>query len=430
MGYNRFAIVLMIRISVILFNLWGLSYLLGRQDLSYTFIFLLVLLIFQVFYLFQFVNQTNKELTKFIDALRNSDYTTNFPRPQNRSFELLFERFKNTLEHYQNKETKYEAQFQFIQYVVNNIETGILALNDKQKVVLINSKAEDVRRNYFFDGNVKLINALLEIEETGVIKSTNPDSPLVELVVFRQEIKLLEQAHTVFTFKDIKSHLATKEIESWQKLIRILAHEIINTLTPITSLAETSLLLIDKDGQEKSDIKLSLDTIKSRSEGLLTFMEDYRKLVKIPQPKKEHINLQLFVDHVLVLFKKELEHITVKTDIKHLEIFADKVLLEQMTINLITNAIQAFNKQKKELVISSTASDEYIELAIKDNGQGMDQESLDNAVVPFFTTKDQGSGIGLSLVQQLMHAHQGSVVIESELDRFTVIRLRFPINSS
>lgn len=429
MGYNRFAIIIVFRITLILINLWVLTYLFSREDLFYTLFFLVLALLAQIWSLVHFVNQTNRELAKFIDAMRNADYTTKFPTPANRSFEMLFERFKNTLLHYQTKETKYEAQFQFIQYIVNHIETGIIAFDESNRVVLSNTKAEEVRRDYFFGGKSSLVEALKKIDESGLIKSTNLDSSPIELVVFRKEVKLLDKKHTIFTFKDIKSHLATKEIESWQKLIRILAHEIINTLTPITSLAETSILLLKNNREiNKDDIMLGLDTIKSRSSGLLTFMEDYRKLVKIPKPEKKEIDLEATISSMLALFQAELDQVNIKLDLKQKHLTADIVQLEQMLVNLITNAIQAFNKKENVIIISSELTEDRVILQIQDNGQGMDNDTLESALIPFYTTKSNGSGIGLSLVQQLMHAHQGNVSIKSELNKFTSIALNFPLS--
>lgn len=429
MAYNNFTIHVVIRVALILINLIGISYLYDRGDLLYTLIFALFILVIQIVALVQFVNKTNSELSKFILALRDADYTTKFPKAENTSFALLYERFQKTLELYKTKDARYEAQYLFIQELIDNIETGLIAFDQNNKVVVINRVASHIRSDYRFENDRSLIAVLGELSDSQVLTGQNISGQKVELLVNKSTFKLLDKLQTIFTFKDISSPLQSKEIESWQKLIRILAHEIINSLTPITSLSDTTLVILknSKHHQELSDIELSLNTIKDRSEGLLTFMEDYRKLVKIPPPKPETFDIQESIKSILHLFKTHLDHILVEEKYDNKDLHADAVLFEQIIVNLLTNSLHALEgNNKKSISITYTSDNDWMCLKIRDNGCGMDDNALSKAMIPFFTTKNTGSGIGLSLVQQIMSLHRGKVEIESRVNEFTQIGLFFP----
>lgn len=429
MAYNKFSLYIAFRILLILVNLVALAYFFDRGDLFYTLLFLTVLVIGQTVSLIQFVNKTNSELSKFILALRDTDYTAKFPKAQSESFALLYERFQNTLDFYKTKETKYEAQFLFIQELIDNIETGLLAIDENSKIVLINQVARHMRTDYQFKGGRSLISILGSLHDSQIVSGQSTSGEKVELLVSKSSFKLLDKPQTIYTFKDISSPLESKEIASWQKLIRILAHEIINSLTPITSLSDTTLLILKKTEQPSfEDIELSLKTIKDRSEGLLTFMEDYRKLIKIPKPKPVWVNLKEKMDSILFLFKAELNNVKVVQSEMNLELLADPVLLEQVIINLITNCLQALDGKKDQQITIGYSNDKaWSEISIEDNGHGMNQEVLTKAMIPFFTTKSTGSGIGLSLVQQILNLHRGRVRIESRENEFTRITLLFPV---
>ncbi|MEO9966980.1 MAG: ATP-binding protein [Reichenbachiella sp.] len=430
MPYNRFTIYLILRIILILLTLMSISYLFNRGDLFYTLVFVSTLLVVQVILLIQFVNKTNSELSKFILALRNTDYTTKFPKAENESFALLYERFQITLDLYKKKEAKYEAQYLFIQELIDNIETGLLAFDEKNKVVVINRVARNFRADFRFEDNRSLISVLENLEDSQIIEGQSQSGQKVELLINKSTFKLFDQPQTIFTFKDISSPLETKEIESWQKLIRILAHEIINSLTPITSLSDTTLIILKNSTHynELADIELSLKTIKDRSEGLLKFMEDYRRLVKVPPPTPELFKIKERMAGILHLFKTQLTEVEISESYFQEEIYADPVLFEQLIVNLLTNSIQAMEaKPNKKIDVLFESMGNMSCLTIRDNGCGMDADTLSKAFVPFYTTKNTGSGIGLSLIQQIVNLHQGKVEIESILNEYTAIRILLPV---
>ena len=432
MTYNKFTLYIVIRILLILLNLLVISYLIDRGDLLYTLLLLSIIVIFQTIGLIQFVNKTNDELSKFILALRDTDYTAKFPKAKSESFELLFDRFQSTLEYYKSKETKYEAQFLFIQELIDNIETGILALDEDGKVVLINRVARQIRTGFRFEESQGLIAYLTHVNDSDIINGENHEQRKIKLLVNKSQFKLLDKTQIIYTFKDISSPLEAKEIESWQKLIRILAHEIINSLTPITSLSETTLLILKNNQQTKlEDIELSLRTIKERSEGLLHFMEDYRQLIKVPIPKPGVFDLKNKISGILHLFKGQLKDIEIIEEYESNTIYADPILFDQVLINLITNSIQALTYQPtKRIHLKCVLVQDYIIIKSRDNGCGMTPDALSKALIPFFTTKSNGSGIGLSLVQQIMNLHRGRIAINSVENQYTEVSLHFPIHQN
>jgi signal transduction histidine kinase len=239
---------------------------------------------------------------------------------------------------------------------------------------------------------------------------------------------------------NIQSELEEKEMEAWQNLVRVLTHEIMNSVTPISSLAgvvEEEIkhkLERDENGfkkEEMEDMHLSLQTISKRSEGLIRFVKEFRNLTHIPKPRLSEVAVKELLDEVSILHKKELAdrgiviNVTVSPD--NLLILADKTMIEQVLINLVKNAIQAFDEQPdKKIELTAFAKEKgRAVLSVKDNGAGIDSEALEKIFIPFFSTKKTGSGIGLSLSKQIMRQHEGRITVKSKLGEGTEFLLRF-----
>jgi len=240
---------------------------------------------------------------------------------------------------------------------------------------------------------------------------------------------ILEREHKLITFQDINSEIEQKEIEAWHKLIRILTHEIMNSITPISSLTETMQgLLSDKDGKQRSmssmtedsisDIRFSLNTIQNRSEGLLQFVKNYRKLTKLPKPKPEITLIKAFLQGIEKLMGDALQRqeikLTVEVNDPSLSAIFDPSLIEQVLINLITNSTHALEgRSEKQIVINAFAADSHVILEVSDNGKGIPEKDLKEIFVPFFSTRREGSGIGLSLSKQIVTQHGGRIKVRS-----------------
>lgn len=241
------------------------------------------------------------------------------------------------------------------------------------------------------------------------------------------------------TFHDIRSEIEQKEIEAWYKLIRILTHEVMNSITPLSSLTETILMLLEeKNGKPKDsseitnvqldDIRKSLKTIQGRSEGILEFVDAYRRLTNIPHPEFEDVNLHELIVRVENLLKSDLErkNISFETSIqkKSLSITADKHLMEQVFINLVSNSVYALEGQKEPKIEIKAAKEKFNTcIEVTDNGKGISLDKIDKVFIPFFSTRDGGSGIGLSLSKQIIHLHHGRIKVKSTEGKGTTFRI-------
>ncbi|MBX2844322.1 MAG: GHKL domain-containing protein [Flammeovirgaceae bacterium] len=436
---NRFTTFIILRVVFLQVTMIGLAIIFGKPELFFNQIILTVLIVVQLFNLISFVTKTNKELSKFLSAIHHADFTVNFTNKNlGRSFSELNKAFSDIIKSYTQVKIEKEAQFQFLEVIVKNIDIGLISIKNGTEIVLMNDAAENLLKvpnlknwSHFknkspqFGKDVEAIfsggNKLVEIAVNEKIK---------QFAVNVAPLNLLGDVYELITFKDIKTELERKELEAWNKLIRILTHEIMNSLTPVSSLTETMLMLLEnKDGIQKSpeevnseiieDLRFSLKTIQKRSDGMLDFVEDYRKLTKIPAPIKEEVLVKNLFESVGRLMKAELKNNEVSLEIKLIDpletISADFKLIEQILINLITNGIHAVEKvNNPKIKLSILKAGESTILEVADNGEGIDKDKLDKIFVPFYSTKKGGSGIGLSLSKNIMNLHGGTLEVYSE----------------
>jgi signal transduction histidine kinase len=236
--------------------------------------------------------------------------------------------------------------------------------------------------------------------------------------------------------QNIQSELEEQEMEAWQKLIRVLTHEIMNSITPISSLASTVRGMIPEQGGEEdsetlSDVHMALETIESRSQGLLHFVETYRELTRIPKPDFKIFAVSELFSHIVQLMNTDLEEKNIVLQVaiapETLELTADPDLVEQVLINLLRNASQALTGRENARIDLTAQLDRRgrVVIRVRDNGPGILAEVQERIFIPFFTTKREGSGIGLSLSRQIMRVHRGTISVQSELNKKTVFTLRF-----
>ena len=246
----------------------------------------------------------------------------------------------------------------------------------------------------------------------------------------------------LISLQNIRTELEEKEMEAWQKLVRVLTHEIMNSVTPISSLATTveGELVSHLDNnigectmnkEDLEDIHLAVQTIQRRSEGLIRFVNDFRSLTHTPEPKFQMVSVNEMFDQLKILLKHEFEenkiHFTIFVEPTNLTISIDPELIQQVLINLIKNAVQALNEQEDRQIELRAFQDEKNNtlFILKDNGPGIDEEAQTKIFIPFFTTKKTGSGIGLSLSRQIMRQHNGSISVRSKTNLGTEFILRF-----
>ncbi len=447
--FSLFAFKLIIRLVLILANMAALTIIFGDSRLFFNQIILAIILIIQVAELIRFINHTNRELSKFLLAIKHSDFSINFNNSKvGSSFTMLNDAFSDIIQSYKEAKIEKEAQFQYLRLVVSRMSAGIISIENDYDIVLMNEPAEEALG---ISGvkNWKILSEKLPGFTSEIESMDDESKKLIELSkggdkktlsVQVKSMIILDKTYKLITFQDIHGVIEEKEIEAWHKLIRILTHEIMNSVTPISSLTETMHSMLERDGQKIStadmdeemidDLIFSLKTIQRRSNGMLAFIDDYRKLTRVAKPIPTPIEVNEIVEGIKVLMINEIKkgnidlHIDVKPD--DLVINADAHLIEQVLINLIANAIHALSgKTQPQLDIKGYQENGLKVIEIKDNGSGIPEKELKEIFIPFFTTKNEGSGIGLSLSKQIMHLHGGTIKVKSEVDFGTSFYLTF-----
>jgi nitrogen fixation/metabolism regulation signal transduction histidine kinase len=435
---KRFALLVIVRIILLMLTLTALAFIFAKTELFFNQIILLSIIIIQVSELIRFITFTNRELAKLLLAIRYSDFSISFKgKKHGKSFQELQNAFVEIIEAFKKVSVEKEAQFKFLKVIVDNINAGIIAIKEDYEIELINQSAQDTLKiatpNYYKQFQQLLPHFSAEIENMEDnerrLLELNIKGNAVQVSAHLTKIKILNYRYTIITFQDIKSEIEQKEIEAWHKLIRILTHEIMNSVTPITSLTETmQMLMMHEDKAPKThkeltdedieDVRFSLKTIQKRSNGLLHFVDDYRRLTKIKQLDVESIQVEEFITDIVQLMKPDFEKENIKVGVlvkSQFQVTADEKLIAQVLINLLTNArhaVQSIQSPTVEVMAYYDQAKKIIE--IKDNGSGISPDKLDQIFIPFFSTKEEGSGIGLSLSKQIMKKHKGELTVQSE----------------
>lgn len=450
MIYKNFRLVIVFRVLLLILNTLLLVYFYTGNNFITSW-FLLVLLAAQTYMLIYYAEQSNRRLGKFLDSIRYNDFATTFSaNVKGKTYEHLNTSFNEVIGLFKNTRAEKEAQYNYLQTVIQHINIGIIAYRKDGEVDIVNNAI----KRLFGINNLKHIQQLNAIDENishqllnmkagdSILIKLLKEDAVLQLAVVATEFKKHGEEYLLVSFQDIHAELETKEIESWQNLIRVLTHEIMNSITPISSLTTTvnqmvfddessSIAMKPLDANEMADVKLALETIGKRSQGLLNFVEIYRNLTRIPKPNFRHIPVFDLFQNVEQLFALQLKenniHFSYKILPETLHLTADPDLIEQVLINLVLNAIQAFkdssNPEIKIVARFNRNNRAIIEIA--DNGKGIKPDILDKIFMPFFTSKKEGSGIGLSLSRQIMHMHKGSIRVKSITDTGSVFTLIF-----
>ncbi|HYF69217.1 MAG TPA: ATP-binding protein [Ohtaekwangia sp.] len=342
-----------------------------------------------------------------------------------------------------------DSESLFFKNIVMHVGIGLIVFKENGKVEIYNSAARKLLRinrpqliDDLNDVSSVLVDQIKKLKTGGrELLRLKIGEEFVQLSIYAIELTLRGENVKLISLQNIQSELEEKEMEAWQNLVRVLTHEIMNSVTPISSLAgiveeEIKPHTQAENGQaltkdQISDIHLSLQTISKRSEGLIHFVKEFRSLTSIPKPRPTQIDVRGLLDELILLHRKEIteKEINIKVSIypDDLTITADKNMIEQVLINLIKNAIQAFEEQdEKTIELKAYLSDKSRTIiSISDNGSGIDPEALEKIFIPFFTTKKSGSGIGLSLSRQIMRQHQGTLTVRSNPGGGTEFLMRF-----
>lgn len=383
----------------------------------------LCFLIFSIWWQLSLYRIHTKRVLFMIDALENNDNAIHFPEekttPETRDINRALNRVGHIL---YNVKSETAQQEKYYELILDCINTGVLVLNDNGAIYQKNNEA------------LRLLglNVLTHIRQLSKVDVTlmqkvefcrtgeklqitfNNERGTVNLSIRVSDITIRKEHLRILALSDINSELDEKEIDSWIRLTRVLTHEIMNSVTPITSLSDTLLSLSDTHDEE---IRSGLQTISTTGKGLLAFVESYRRFTRIPTPEPSLFYVKAFIDRMVELARHQntCKNITFHTDISpaDLIVYADENLISQVVINLLKNAIQAIGTQADgKIEISARCNDsEEVLIEIKNNDPVIPPEIADHIFIPFFTTKEGGSGIGLSISRQIMRLSGGSITL-------------------
>jgi len=448
MIYRHFRLQIILRISLIIVSIFGLFTLFFKTGLLATTFIVCALIIIQIFSLIRFVEKTNQHLSRFLEAVRHSDFSQSFTSSGlGSSFDQLNDAFSDVIKDFQKARAEKEEHYRYLQTVVQHVGIGLIGFVPNGDVELMNTAAKKIlqinqlRNIQSLESLSKPLVKILEDLQTGkkALVQVQDKDDLLQLAIYATEFKMQNRSVKLVSIQNIQSELEEKEFEAWQKLIRVLTHEIMNSVTPISSLASTmNELLTEVEGEDSkenvetiSDVRGAAQTIQRRSEGLLHFVESYRRLTRLPKPRFKIFSIsELFSDIEKLLFNQlEEKEISFLVDIypKNLELTADPELIEQVLINLLKNAIQALDGTKNPKIELKTKIDlrGRVIIQVEDNGPGILEDVKERIFIPFFTTKKEGSGIGLSLSRQIMRLHRGTISVQSQPKEKTIFTLRF-----
>ena len=438
------------RIVILVATIFALAFVTVGADRSFILILaLLGAIFFQVKHLIKIVESSDENFASLFNSIEFDDASASFKTgSEDPGVQKLQKELNEALAKLRYSRKERDSEYQFYKNIVQHVGIGILTFKRDGSIQIINSAAKRLLRvtkaesiEDLREMSEPLVESFLKLKTGGrELVRLKAGDEVIQLSVYAIELTLRGEELKLISMSNIQSELEEKEMEAWQNLVRVLTHEIMNSVTPISSLAgiveedlkhklEKGSLILKKE--EAEDMHLSLQTISRRSEGLIRFVKEFRNLTHIPKPKLAEVGVKNLLEEMAILHKKELaDHgvtISLSVDPEQLTISVDKNMIEQVLINLIKNAIQAFDEQpEKRIELTAFASEKgRAAISIKDNGQGIDPEALEKIFIPFFSTKKTGSGIGLSLSKQIMRQHEGRISVKSKLGEGTEFILRF-----
>lgn len=385
-----------------------------------------------IYSLLRFFNSFNRKIAFFFDAVANDDTSLYYPDEIDDSSIAEVNRGLNRVNSMiQEVKLKIKEQDRYYSVLLEQVQAGILVMNNKGNILKANTAAKRLL-NYEALNHIdqlkkvdlNLYNAFSHLKDgENALVRIQLNNNTKELTIKTTHFIGNLGNYFLITIQDIKDELETKELDSWQNLIRVLTHEIMNSISPIVSLSDT---LIDSYTGDERTLK-GLNIIKDRGEGLLSFVNSYRKLTRLPKPNEKKIEFSKLVSRIIDLM--DYKDVGIVKDVEESELFIDEIQISQVLINLLKNAFEAVEGVDKPMIRISgkrlNKSKYYLE--IKDNGKGISNAELEHIFIPFFTTKDSGSGIGLSLSRQIISNHRGSIEVSSIPNQETSVCIYLPL---
>lgn len=441
MGFRNFRSGVIVRVALLAAVITLASYLFYFGGLQATAWLFVAVAIVQIVFLIRYVERTNEDLTRFLDAVRHADFTQTFSDDRlGRSFSNLYRAFGEIMSDFRQTRAEKEGQSRYLQTVVQHIGVGLLAYDSAGNVQLMNTAARKLLRSHA----IRHINQLDDLGPDFMdALQHRPQNDIRQVRVRLGDVwqqwsvstttfKLQERKITLASVQNIQQELDEKEMEAWQNLIRVLTHEINNSVAPIASLAATiDDMITSPQAGDTEDIRAALSTIRRRSDGLVHFVQSYRNLSHLPRPNLQIIAVAELFGSLERLMQNQAEqnkiHLDTQISPPGLELTADPELIEQVLINLVLNAIHALEGRHAPQIDLQAGIDARgsVWISVSDNGPGMSEHVQERIFIPFFTTKKKGSGIGLSLSRQILRLHGGTLTVKSAENIGTTFTMRF-----
>lgn len=379
-------------------------------------------------------------LKQFVESVRYRDFSRHFNTAHgSKSTRQINKYFNEVMQMFRIISREKESQNQYLQKIMEMVDTGILSYEETSgEVGLMNESLKKLLQIPYIKTihglekrNFSLYNEIVSLKAgTNKIIEITTERPALQILLSATQFREDGKMYKLIAFQNVRGALEETETQAWQKLLRVLTHEIMNSVTPISSLAGTLQSGI-KDGMPAEDIITGMETIRSRSNGLLQFAETYRNLSKISSIRVQEILVRDLFENLLRLLQPMMDSENIEIDVvlsnTELKIEADLHLIEQVLINLLKNAMDAVRGKHGAKIILAGSVDAFGRpvLRVSDNGAGIPPGVIEQIFVPFFTTKKSGTGIGLSLCRQIMALHKGTIQVQSVAGEGTSFWLQF-----
>lgn len=448
---KRFRLQIILRIVFIATTMLAAVYLFSQTTSYVAASIITTAAVFQLYGLFLYVDKTNRDVNRLLRSIQYNDFSQTFSSEgRGKSFEELRHSLMKVMDDFRVTRTEKEEHYQYLQTVMQHVGVGLITFREDGSVELINNAAKRLLRvphlkniKMLAPFSRKLVGILLQMKSGDKeLVEVVDNEELLQLAIYATEFKLRGERYTLASIHDIQNELEEKELEAWQKLTRVLTHEIMNSITPIASLASTAhdLLIevtdpVQGDGvdveENITDVQGAVRTIERRSQSLLHFVNAYRSLTRIPKPDFDIFPVAELFENIYVLMQPEMRasgtQIVRTIEPSSLDLTADPKLIEQVLINLVKNAMEAVKgiPDAEVQMIARIDNRGRTIIQVIDNGPGIIEEAIGKIFIPFFTTKKEGSGIGLALSRQIMRQHGGGITVYSEPDTRTIFTLRF-----
>jgi two-component system nitrogen regulation sensor histidine kinase NtrY len=447
--FSSFTFRLLFRLLIINLLIALFVYLIRNTELWFTIFGVGVILLASLFSLYYYIDRMKEDINRFMLAVKTQDSTVNFrARSYKSSFPELYRSFDDIIQVHKRIQLEKESMFQLIKTILEQVPVGVIVLKpvdkdvEKAEIVFFNMAASNLLQVPAYKYWHRLKNHRPEFAEQvrDILEGGKKfielkiQDKLTQLSTELIPLNLHNTDHIIISFQNIKDEIEQKESEAWNRLIGVISHEILNSITPISSLSDTVSSMVDGkdhlDMEDLEDLKPALLTIKRRSEGLLDFVKDYRLMAELPTPVLQSHTIGEILQHIKILMQpfasgKNIDLRVVQTSSK-ISLRLDIKLIEQALINLVTNSIYAVeNIEDPFIEIGYRLEHNRLYLDVLDNGKGIDNELAKKVFIPFFTTRKNGSGIGLTITRNIMKMHHGSVEIQSQPFERTVFSLVF-----